>query len=279
MKSAFLFLVLALCAVALAQPDPPCERPPELCVDPNCYCLYEWIGPKVQHPDWRLRDIHYGNYHDVEAWLPTPVIFQYPCEVCFVTIQGPGVTFIDQDTKVNRMTIGGRQWDETSVFLGGVGRIENDDGDETDDDNEDDDTVILTIGYDDIPVIKRVDAVRLNNGVTCLTITGKGFGFCAEDLEITVRDTEWDRDIWDQYDSVNCPYPEGCDYPGIPSVVEVPGVTYNCESIQVVYLDQRITCLVRIPDLSPEELEVRVQVNIRSPPLSDTIEFLKTYTK
>ena len=117
-----------------------------MCVDPNCYCLYEWIGPKVQHPDWRLRDIHYGNYHDVEAWLPTPVIFQYPCEVCFVTIQGPGVTFIDQDTKVNRMTIGGRQWDETSVFLGGVGRIENDDGDETDDDNEDDDTVILTIG-------------------------------------------------------------------------------------------------------------------------------------
>jgi len=274
-RVAFFLVVLALIAVAVAQPDPPCERPPDLCVDPNCYCLYEWIGPKVQHSDWRLRDIYYGSYHDVEAWLPTPVIFQYPCEVCFVTIQGPGTTFIDEDTKVNRMTIGGRQWDSTNVFLGGVGRGEVD----VDAVDPEDPTVILTIGYDDIPVIKRVDAVRLNNGETCLTITGKGFGFCAEDLEITVRDTEWDRDIWDQYDSIDCPYPEGCDYPGIPSVVDVPGVTYDCTNIQVVYLDQRITCIVRIPDLSPTELEVTVQVNVRSPPLFDTIEFLKTYTK
>lgn len=122
-------------SVVLAQGDPslPCERPLPLdCLDPNCYCQYEWIGPKGEPGAWRYKDIHYGNYHDIDVWTPTPIIFGIPCEVCFVKIQGPGTTFIDQDTKVNVLTIGGRQWDRTNVFLGGAGRTEE--------------PVVLTIG-------------------------------------------------------------------------------------------------------------------------------------
>jgi len=247
------FLFLALVTLASAQPDPPCERPPPLdCLDPQCHCEYEWIGPKAEGDYWRFKDIYYGNYHDIDSWTPTPVVFGYPCDVCFVTIQGPGTTFIDQDTRVNILTIGGRQWDETSVFLGGAGRTEE--------------SVTLTIAYDDVPRIKRVDGQRLCTGETKLTITGEGFGFCPEDLTITVRDVEEDRPIYDHY-------------PGIPSVIPVDGITYNCENPRIYYLDQKIYCYVAIDDVYAGELEVTVQVNIRNPPLSDTVPYLVTYVK
>jgi len=252
--------------VVSALPDPPCERPlPVDCLDANCHCKYEWIGPKGEPGAWRLKDIHYGQYHDIDVWSPTPVLFGYPCDVCFVTIQGPGTTFIDEDTKVNTLTVGGRQWDRTSVFLGGAGRTEE--------------PVTLSITYDDIPVIKRVDGERLCTGWSLLTITGKGFGFCAEDLIVTVRDATEDRPFYYEYDAPNCDYPEGCNYPGVPSVVDVPGILYNCEDVRIYYLDQKIQCQVPIPDVYAAQLEVTVQVNIRDPPLSDSVEFLNTYRK
>merc|ERR1712125_44095 len=172
-------------------------------------------------------------------------------------------TFIDEDTKVNTLTVGGRQWDRTSVFLGGAGRTEE--------------PVTLSITYDDIPVIKRVDGERLCTGWSLLTITGKGFGFCAEDLIVTVRDATEDRPFYYEYDAPNCDYPEGCNYPGVPSVIDVPGILYNCEDVRIYYLDQKIQCQVPIPDVYAVQLEVTVQVNIRDPPLSDSVEFLNTY--
>ena len=267
MKSAlFLIFIFGLVSLVCALPDPPCERPlPIDCIDPNCHCQYEWIGPKGEPGAWRLKDIHYGNYHELDVWTPTPLIFGYPCDVCFVTIQGPGTTFIDRDTKVNTLTVGGRQWDRTSVFLGGAGRTEE--------------PVILTVAYDDIPVIKRVDGERLCTGETKLTITGKGFGFCPEDLTITVRDTTEDRPIYYEYEAPNCDYRDGCGYPGVPSVLDVPGVTYNCERVRIYYLDQKIQCYVKIDDVFAEQFEVTVQVNIREPPLSNTVEWLTTYVK
>jgi len=280
MKSV-LFISLVLCFVCISfgqehddanggqvplGPSPPCQRPNPICeLDPNCFCEYEYIGPPGSVDFWRLGDLVYGSYHDFDNWSPAPILFDYPCDVCFVTIRGAGTTFIDRDTKVNILTIGGNQWDYTNVFVGGAGRTEE--------------PVILTIGYDDIPVIKRVDGERICNGQTLITITGKGFGFCPDDLTITVRDATEDREQWEQYDTQNCDYPEGCDYPGVPSIIDVPGVTYNCENIRIFFLDQKISCTVSIPDVYAAQLEVNVQLNIRNPPLSDTVEWLTTYVK
>jgi len=251
-----------------AGPCPPCQRPGPPCVDPNCGCQFDWVGaPGDDSFSWRFKDIYYGSYFDFDNWSPAPVLFNYPCEVCFVTIRGPGTTFIDNDVKVNTLTIGGNQWDHTNVFVGGAGRTI--------------DPVVLTIGYDDIPVIKRVDGERLCNGQTLLTITGKGFGFCADDLTITVEDHTDDRAQWAEYDStlVGCDYPNGCDYPGIPSIIEVPATVYDCEDVRIFYLDQKISCRVSIPDIYASQLWVKVQVNIRDPPLSDEVKWLTTYVK
>jgi len=248
-------------------PCPPCQRPdPITCIDENCHCSFDWIGAPSDNDHLRLKDIFYGSYHDFDNWSPAPVLFNYPCEVCFVTIRGPGTTFIDNDAKVNTLTIGGNQWDLTNVFVGGAGRTQ--------------DPVILTIGYDDIPVIKRVDGERLCNGQTLLTITGKGFGFCADDLTITVEDHTEDRAKWNQYDaSDHCDYPNGCDYPGLPSIIDVPATTYECEDVRIFYLDQKISCRVSIPDIYASQLWVKVQVNVRDPPLSDEVKWLTTYVK
>jgi len=249
-----------------AGPNIPCERP-ELpdCLDENCFCQYDWIGPPGQYDSWRLNEIAYGSFFDTENWTPTPVLFGYPCEVCFVKIRGAGTTFIDKDVKVNTLTIGGSQWDYTNVFVGGAGRTEE--------------PVILTIGYDDVPVIKRVDGQRLCNGQTLITITGKGFGFCADDLTITVSDHTEDRPQWYKYDAPDCDYPLGCDYPGVPSILDVPPITYNCENIRIFFLDQKISCTVSIPDVYAQRLWVNVQVNLREPALFDTVEWLTTYVK
>jgi len=250
-----------------AGPCPPCERPEPIdCIDENCFCTYDWIGAPGDNEHLRLKDIFYGSFFDFDNWSPAPVLFNYPCEVCFVTIRGPGTTFIDNDVKVNTLTIGGNQWDLTNVFVGGAGRTEE--------------PVILTIGYDDIPVIKRVDGERLCNGQTLITITGKGFGFCPEDLTITVEDHTEDRIQWDQYDaSAQCDYPNGCDYPGLPSIIDVPPIVYECEDVRIFFLDQKISCRVSIPDIYAAQLWVKVQLNIRDPPLSDEVKWLTTYVK
>jgi len=278
MKSVLFFVsLLCLCIVSTvladsdvacdpALPCPPCERPPPPCVDENCFCNYDWIGPPVYSDDQiRFKDLFYGSFFDFDNLSPAPVLFNYPCEICFVTIRGPGTTFIDNDVKVNTLTIGGNQWDFTNVFVGGAGRSQ--------------DPVILTIGYDDIPVIKRVDGERLCNGQTLITITGKGFGFCAEDLTVTVEDHTDDRAQWNQYDAPDCDYPNGCDYPGIPSIIDVPAIVYDCDDVRIFFLDQKISCRVSIPDIYAAQLWVKVQVNTRSPPLSDEVKWLTTYVK
>jgi len=279
MKSV-LFITLVLVCLCFGQdspngglqpagPDPPCQRPnPITCLDENCFCVYDWIGPPGDVDHWRLNDILYGSFFDFDTWSPAPVLFDYPCEVCFVTIRGAGTTFVDKSVKVNTLTIGGSQWDYTNVFVGGYLRaLPN---------NE---PVILTVGYDDIPKIKRVDGERICNGQTVITITGKGFGFCPDDLTITVFDDTQDRDQYYQYDTQDCPYPQGCDYPGIPSIIVAPGIAYNCENIRIFYLDQKISCTVSIPDVFAQQLRVQVQVNIRDPPVSDTVDWLTTYVK
>jgi len=276
MKSVLFFVsLLCLCIVSVvvadadvacdpALPCPPCERPTPIdCIDENCFCTYDWVGPPADD-QFRFKDIFYGSFFDFDNWSPAPVLFNYPCEVCFVTIRGPGTTFIDNDVKVNTLTIGGNQWDLTNVFVGGAGRSTE--------------PVILTIGYDDVPVIKRVDGERLCNGQTLITITGKGFGFCADDLTITVEDHTDDRAQWNQYDS-DCDYPNGCDYPGIPSIIPVPAIVYDCDDVRIFFLDQKISCRVSIPDIYASQLWVKVQVNTRSPPLTDEVQWLTTYVK
>ena len=126
------FLTTLAFAQTLGEPDPPCERPLPPCIDKGCHCQFDWVGPEGRQDHWRLNDIAYGSFHDFDNWVPAPILFGYPCEVCFVTIRGAGTTFIDKDTKVNILTIGGNQWDYTNVFVGGANRNE--------------DPVILTIG-------------------------------------------------------------------------------------------------------------------------------------
>jgi len=250
-----------------AGPAPPCQRPHEItCFDENCFCHYDWIGPAGDFDHWRLNDLFYGSFHDLENWSPVPILWGYPCDVCFVKIQGPGTTFIDIDTKVNTLTIGGRQWDFTNVFVGGVGRAEHE-------------PVILTVGYDDIPIIKRVDGQRICNGQTLLTITGKGFGFCPDDLTITVSDHTEDRPQFYQYQPLDCDYPLGCDYPGVPSIIDITPRVFPCSNVRIFFLDQKISCTVSIPDVFAQQLWVTVQSNIRNPPVSDTVEWLTTYVK
>ena len=247
-------------------PAPPCQRPKIIdCFDENCFCHYDWVGPAGDFDHWRLRDIFYGSFHDLENWSPVPILWGYPCEVCFVKIQGPGVTFIDRNTKVNTLTIGGTQWDFTNVFVGGAERTF--------------DPVILTVGYDDIPKIKRVDGQRICNGQTILTITGKGFGFCADDLTITVSDHTEDRPQFYQYEPEECDYPLGCDYTGVPSVIPITPREYDCTNVRIFFLDQKISCTVSISDVFAQRLWVTVQVNVRIPPVSDTVEWLTTYVK
>jgi len=284
MKSVLFFtLVLSLACLGGAQfyntegptngglkppgPAPPCQRPnPITCFDPNCFCQFDWLGPPGDSDSGiRLNDIFYGSWFDFDNWSPAPILFNYPCDVCFVSIGGAGTTFIDTNAKVNTLTLGGNQWDFVNVFLGGAGRsLQN---------------VTLTVGYNDIPTIKRVDGVRLCNGQTLLTITGTGFGFCALDLNITVTDYTYDRDQWEQYEAQNCDYPEGCDYTGVPSIIPDPGITYTCENIRIFYLDQKISCYVSIPDVFAQQLQVTVTLNLRNPPLSDTVNWLTTYVK
>ena len=103
-------------------PIEPCEEPPVLILDPCCYCTYNWIGPHGYYNFWTLNDITYATYHDADHWSPFPSIDIIPCKVCFVTIQGAGTTFIDIDTQANDMTIGGNEWDDTTVVLAGPGR-------------------------------------------------------------------------------------------------------------------------------------------------------------
>ena len=103
-------------------PIEPCEEPPVLILDPCCYCTYNWIGPHGYYNFWTLNDITYAIYHDADHWSPFPSIDIIPCVVCFVTIQGAGTTFIDIDTQANDMTIGGNEWDDTTVVLAGPGR-------------------------------------------------------------------------------------------------------------------------------------------------------------
>jgi len=256
-----------------AGPSPPCVRPKIIdCFDENCFCQYDWIGPpgfySIEEPYTRLKDLYYGDFFDYESWSPEPILFGYPCEVCFVTIRGPGVTFVDRDTKVNTLTIGGNQWDQTKVFVGGAGRSTV--------------PVILTVGYYDIPRIKRVDGRRLCNGQTLITITGTGFGFCADDLTVTVADHTEDRPKWYEYDATaNCDYPlpDGCQKPGVPSIIPVPGDVYECKNVRISYLDEQITCTVSISDVFAQRLWVKVQVNVRIPPVSDQVEWLTTYVK
>jgi len=258
-------VLFSLCLAQLAVPDPPCTRPLPPCVDPNCHCQFDWIGPEGRADHWRLKEIYYGSFHDFDNWSPAPILYGFPCEVCFVNITGFTTVFIDRDTKLNVLRIGGNQWDDSVVFVGGAGRNKQ--------------NVTLTISYDDIPKIKVVRGERLPNGQTLLTITGKGFGFCAADLNITVVDLTQDRPKWSHYNAPNCDYPLGCDYPGIPSIIPVPGDYYTCDNVRIYFLDQKIQCTVAIPDVFAEELEVIVQVNIRTPPLSDSARWLSKYMK
>jgi len=54
---------------------------------------------------------------------------------------------------------------------------------------------------------------------------------------------------------------------------------YNCENIRIYFLDQKIQCTVSVPDVFAQQFEVTVQLNIREPPLSDTVGWLTKYIK
>jgi len=277
MKSAvvvFLFLgLISLCSGELGRsflnvgetPIDPCNEPAPLILDPCCACTYNWIGPTGYFTGWTLNYIKYASYHDAAFWSPFPSIEIVPCEVCFVTIQGDNTVFIDQNTLANDMTIGGNEWDNTVVVLAGPGRVAND--------------VYLQLDYDDIPVIFSVHGEREVNGQTKITIIGKGFGFEASGLTITVVDLTQDRPMWEEYSTSNCHYPDGCNYPGIPSVLEAPGVTYSCTNIRIFHHDSYVSCYIPTPDVNAEEFEITIQTSLRNPPVSASTVFLSTYIK
>jgi len=244
----------------------PCVEPPVLVLDPCCYCTYNWLGPHGYYNFWTLNDITYATYHDPAHWSPFPSIDIIPCEVCFVTIQGAGTTFIDYNTQANDMTIGGNEWDYTTVVLAGPGRGYTND-------------VFLQLYYDNIPVIFSVQAERQVTGQTKITIIGKGFGFEASGLTITVVDTTQDRPQWEEYQTTNCNYPYGCDYPGIPSVLVAPGVVYDCTNIRIFHHDSFVSCYIDTPDVNAQEFEITIQTSLRNPPVSASTVFLSTYIK
>lgn len=123
-KKVFLCL-LALALQATAQSD-------ISHLDPNCNCVYNWIGPNAFYNFWTLTDLTYATYSEADFWSPDPNIEIVPCQVCYVFINGNNYIFVDNFTYVNEMNIGGNEWDDATVIVGGPGR-----------DNE---TVYLRIG-------------------------------------------------------------------------------------------------------------------------------------
>jgi len=251
-------------------PIAPCNEPVVLILDPCCYCTYNWIGPNGYYNFWTLNDITYATYHDADHWSPFPSIDIIPCVVCFVTIQGAGTTFIDKNTQANDMTIGGNEWDATTVVLAGPGRGYDYD-------------IFLQLDYDDIPVIFSVHGEREVTGQTKITIIGKGFGFEASGLTITVVDTTQDRPEWEAYDAA-CTYPDQitpkvCPQPGIPSVLVAPGNVYPCTNIRIFHHDSFVSCYIDTPDVFAEEFEITIQTSLRDPTVSASTVFLSTYIK
>lgn len=244
MKLAILIVVLALAGSCVGQSD-------VSGLDPNCNCVYNWIGPHGYYNYWVLSDIVFATYHDADHWTPDPNIEIVPCKVCFVFIEGRGHTFIDQFTFVNDLTIGGHSWDDAVVVVGGPNRNQE--------------TIHLRIDYDRVPVIFTVDGERLTNGQTRIRIVGKGFGFIAGAINVAVVDATRDRRRYDTYDydslgRTACPYDNvgGCDAPGHPSVLRPIGTQWACKDIRIFHHDSYITCTIDTPDVFPQELEVSV---------------------
>lgn len=124
-----------------------------------------------------------------------------------------------------------------------------------------------------------MDGERLTNGQTKITIVGKGFGFEASGLSITVNDHAQDRPQWEHYQTSGCEFPLGCDEPGIPSTFVAPGVVYDCTEPRIFHHDSFVHCFIDTPDVFPQELQVTIQTSLRSPPLSASATILNTYIK
>lgn len=113
-----LLVLLATLLVAVSAVPNGADNP----LDPDCFCVYDWRGPNGYYNYWVNSDIVLATYNDADHWTPDPSLDVVPCNVCFVNIQGRAVTFIDQYVDVNEMQIGGNEWDDTIVVVGGPGR-------------------------------------------------------------------------------------------------------------------------------------------------------------
>jgi hypothetical protein len=109
-------LLVALVAVVSAVPAG---------LDTDCNCVYDWRGPHGYYNYWVNSDIVLATYHDADHWTPDPSTAIVPCQTCFVNIMGRAVTFIDQFVDINELQIGGNEWDDTIVVVGGPNRNNN----------------------------------------------------------------------------------------------------------------------------------------------------------
>ena len=204
MGAVVVFLLAALSSLALAQ----CPLERNTCYEEEiyngCFCFAEWND---------ANDV--GNWTVNENWLQ----LMEPSWVHFVSISGDNTVTVDEERRINELYVGPNRWDTTRLVI-----------------DED-----LTIVYDDVPVISRIQAYRLPTGQVRLIIQGKGFGFVSEDIAVVAEDFyEVDNDS---------------------NIDDMEPFTYVCNNPTLTYRDAKIECNLTAANIMPSALKVQVRAN------------------
>jgi len=160
-----------------------------------------------------------GDWTFEQNWLQ----LEDPPVIAFVNITGDNTITLTEDRTINELRIGSHRWDTTRVVL----------------------QADLTIYYNDNPLITRVNAERLGNGQTLITVQGTGFGFDSTQISITATEYQSEED-WD-HDSIAYQY--------------LQPVVYTCQNVQLLYRDERIQCTIDAPRLAPATMLVTLTSN------------------
>eukprot|EP00012_Vannella_robusta_P003689 CAMPEP_0206185708 /NCGR_PEP_ID=MMETSP0166-20121206/1966_1 /ASSEMBLY_ACC=CAM_ASM_000260 /TAXON_ID=95228 /ORGANISM="Vannella robusta, Strain DIVA3 518/3/11/1/6" /LENGTH=219 /DNA_ID=CAMNT_0053600949 /DNA_START=38 /DNA_END=697 /DNA_ORIENTATION=- len=202
-KLVFLF-VLAVLSVSSANhcsARAPCHQER---IYNGCHCFVEWNDANSV-----------GNWTVKENWLQ----LAEPAWPSFVSISGDNTITVDEERRINELYVGPNRWDTTRLVI-----------------DED-----LTIVYDDVPVISRVQGFRLATGEVRLVIQGKGFGFVSEDVSVVATE------FYENDDDAN--------------IEDHELFEYQCEHVTLTYRDAKIECNIPAANLMPYTLQVQVSAN------------------
>merc|ERR1719282_116707 len=203
-KLVLLCFVVAFTGLCVAQ----CPSARNTCYEEEiyngCFCFVEWNDANSV-----------GNWTVKENWLQ----LAEPAWPSFVSISGDNTITVDEERRINELYVGPNRWDTTRLVI-----------------DED-----LTIVYDDVPVISRVQGYRLATGEVRLVIQGKGFGFVSEDIVVVAQE------FWENDDDAD--------------IADQDPFVYECEKVTLTYRDAKIECNIPAANLMPYTLQVQVSAN------------------